>query len=281
MIDLDQLTLTYNLIVLQEMVLERKMMPLSTLELHDSGRVAVISMNRVKGHNALSMELCDSIYADLSEAASSGARAVLLRSSAEHFCVGADLHERRSLGQKGLLNARSHSEQLTQQLIHSPIPTIAVIHGYALGGGLELALACDYIIAESTAKLGLPEAGIGIIPGGGGTQLLNRRVSWGTANRMLFTGDPVDAHEAERLGLVDECREEGTGLACGFELAAKITRKNPQSIRLIKEAVLRGAGTPMTIALRHESHAWRVAALSEDYQQGLASYAGKVPPPWA
>jgi len=256
-------------------------MPLTETEYRDSGRVAVISMNRARGHNALSIELCDAILNELEAAIAAGARAVILRSSVDHFCVGADLHERRTMDGTAILQARTHSARLTAAIVQAPIPTIAVVHGFALGGGLELALACDYIIGETTAALGLPEAGIGIIPGGGGTQLLSRRIGWGAANRLLFTGDTIDAEEAGRVGLLDEIAAEGDGLARGIELATRMATRNPQSIRLIKEAIRRGAGTPIAVALEHEDRAWRIAAASEDYRQGLDAFRDKTSPPWA
>ncbi|MGK0741605.1 enoyl-CoA hydratase/isomerase family protein [Leucobacter sp. Z1108] len=256
-------------------------MTLASTKFHQNGRTAAISLDRVQGHNALSGDLCDAVAHELEEAVAQGSRAVVLHSTAVHFSVGADLRERQGLDKAGLLRARERSAALTHALVTCPVPVIAAVHGFTIGGGLELALAADIIIAEESAILSLPEAGIGIVPGGGGTQLLARRVGWGAANLMVYTGRRIEADIAERMHLVDEVVAVGEGLRAALELANEIASKNPQSVRLIKEVTLLGAGHSVDEALRIEDRAWRVAAMSEDYQQGLASFAGKTTPPWA
>jgi enoyl-CoA hydratase/carnithine racemase len=256
-------------------------MSLASSELLDSGRIAVVTLSRHKGNNALSSELCAAVSAELDRVLESSARVVVLRSSADHFCVGADLRERATLDAVGMLRAREVSTELTQRILTSPIPVITAVHGFTLGGGLELALVGDLIVADDTATLAFPEAGIGIIPGGGGTQLLARRVGFGQANLLLYTGRRVSAHDALQLGLVDQVAAAGESTSTALQIAREIAAKNPQSIRLIKDAVAQGAGRDVASALAVEDEAWRTAARSADYREGLAAFAAKSTPSWA
>ncbi|MDX6235119.1 MAG: hypothetical protein QOH68_4286 [Nocardioidaceae bacterium] len=251
------------------------------VSLHDRDRVAVVAMRRTKGGNALSREVCDDLVAGLTDAVASGARAVVLLSEADHFCVGADLRERSTLDDDGLLEAREHSNALTAALLGCPVPLVVAVHGFTLGGGLEIALTADVVVADSSAVLGLPEVGIGIVPGGGGTQLLSRRVGWGTASSMIYTGRRVTADDALRVGLVDEVVAVGRSGAAAIELASLIAANNPQSLRLVKHAMTSGQGRPQAEALAIEDAAWQRAALSDDYRQGLAAFAERTAPPWA
>lgn len=244
------------------------------------GGVVVISLDRTDVSNALSQDLC----ADLRDAlvtVGPKARAIVLCSSARHFCVGADLQERRQLDPGALLEARAVSVVLTQTLLKHPLPVVAAVHGFALGGGLELALAADVIVADASAVLALPETSIGIVPGAGGTQLLARRVGWGAASEMALTGRRVAAEEAHALRLVDHLVIEGEALQCAGELAERIAANCPSSARLVKRATREGWGLPLPEALEIEDVAWRQAASSLEYREGLAAFAEKRLPTWA
>jgi enoyl-CoA hydratase/carnithine racemase len=244
-------------------------------------RVAVVSLDRVAGHNALSSALCCQLTHHLAAVADDDRyRAVVLTSSAAHFSVGADLKERAQLSEADLLEARQISIGLTQTVLHCRLPVVAAVHGFTLGGGMELALACDLIVASPTAVFGLPESGVGIIPGGGGTQLLARRVGWGAAVEMVLTGRQVLAEEACDRGLVDRPLEAEPVAESGTRVAAEIASRNPQSVRLIREVMRAGSGLGLDAALELEGAAWRQAALSEDYREGLASFVHKRSPAW-
>jgi enoyl-CoA hydratase/carnithine racemase len=243
--------------------------------------VAIVSMDRVPRHNALSSELTRELADAIATAGADERRRVLvLASSARHFSVGADLKERSVMDDAGLMAARATSRHLTRTLLRSPLPVIAAVHGFALGGGLELALACDLIVAAPSAVFGLPEARIGIIPGGGGSQLLARRVGWGAATEMVLTARRVCADEAREMGLVDRpvCREPVEDAA--IRLAAEIASCNPNSISLIRESMYAGAGLGIDAALQIEDDAWRTAAVSDGYREGLSSFAEKRAPHW-
>ncbi len=243
------------------------------------GRVAVIRLDRADAGNALSRALCTELRTALEEV-DRETRVVVLCSSARDFCVGADLRERRGLDDEALLEAREVAVALTNTLVAYPLPVVAAVHGFALGGGLELALAADVIVADASAILGLPEAGIGIIPGAGGTQLLARRVGWGAASELALTGRRVDAEEARLLRLVDHVVDTGGATRAAQRVAATIAANNPRSLRLIKASMRDGSGMAIPDALAVEDAAWREAALSPDYREGLAAFAEKRPAQW-
>jgi enoyl-CoA hydratase/carnithine racemase len=160
------------------------------------------------------------------------------------------------------------------------VPAIAVVEGFALGGGLELALSCDLVIAGSRAVVGLPEVSVGVIPGGGGTQLLTRRIGWSRAAGMVFTARRLEADEAARLGVVDEVVEPGTGRERALELAAQIARNSPVGLRQAKRAMRLGADVDLATGLEVEDGCWRATAFSADRAEGVAAFAEKRTPQW-
>ncbi|MGV9867125.1 enoyl-CoA hydratase/isomerase family protein, partial [Rhodococcus koreensis] len=177
--------------------------------------------------------------------------------------------------------ARQHSIAATEALLAIEIPTIASVHGFALGGGLELALTCDIIVADHSAILGLPETGVGIIPGGGGTQLLTRRVGLSRASELIFTGRKIDAETAHDYGLVDIlAATDQSAYEAAEELARLITCNSPVSVRNAKAALRGGIGLPLWEGLALEDTRWRASALSTDYREGLAAFLERRAPSW-
>ncbi len=178
-------------------------------------------------------------------------RAVVVSSASEKaFCVGADLKERNAFSDADLLAQRPYFRAAFGGILDLPVPTIAAVHGFALGGGLELALSCDLIVCDETAVLGLPEVTVGVIPGGGGTQLLTRRVGSSRAADLVFTGRRVDVAEAERLGLVDRRVAAGADDRDGaLELAATIAANSPVGVRNAKRALRQGADVDLATGL--------------------------------
>jgi enoyl-CoA hydratase/carnithine racemase len=154
------------------------------------------------------------------------------------------------------------------------------VHGFALGGGCELALSCDLIVADETAVFGLPEVTVGLVPGCGGTQLPARRLGHGRAADLVLTGRKVDAAEAARIGLADRVVPPGRAAACARELAAQIAANSPVAVRAAKQALRLGGGLPLAAALEVEDAAWRTAALSDDRREGIAAFAARRPPAW-
>lgn len=173
--------------------------------------VAELVLDRPKAMNAVSTDMARSIAAACAAlAADPEVRVTVLTSSHERaFCVGADLKERNSFTDADLVRQRPTARAAYTGVLELPMPTIAAVHGFALGGGFELALSCDLIVADRTALVGLPEVSVGVIPGGGGTQLLPRRIGAARAAELIFTARRVEAAEARELGLVDELVADG------------------------------------------------------------------------
>ncbi len=206
---------------------------------------------------------------------------VVLSSAAPRaFCVGADLKERNAFDSAALMEQRPHFRAAFSGILDLPVPAIAAVHGYALGGGFEFALSCDVIVCDETAVLGLPEVTVGVIPGGGGTQLLARRVGASRAADLIFTGRKVSAVEAERLGIVDRLVLEGEARAAALRLGELIAANSPVGVRNAKRALRAGADAELAAALDIEDEAWRATALSGDRVEGVAAFNEKRRPNW-
>lgn len=165
-------------------------------------------------------------------------------------------------------------------VLELPMPTVAAVHGFALGGGFELALSCDLIVADRTAVLGLPEVSVGVIPGGGGTQLLPRRVGAARAAELIFSARRLEAAEARELGLVDELVDEGRDRAEALALATRIAANSPIGLRAAKRALRLGQGLDLRAGLEVEDAAWRSVAFSGDRAEGVAAFNEKRKPQW-
>lgn len=191
--------------------------------------VAELVLDRPKAMNAVSTEMARSLAAACAAlGADRDVRVTVLTSSHERaFCVGADLKERNSFSDADLVRQRPTARAAYTGVLELPMPTVAAVHGFALGGGFELALACDLIVADATAVVGLPEVSVGVIPGGGGTQLLPRRVGAARAAELVFTARRVEAAEARELGLVDRLADDARTDA--LALAARIAANSPSA----------------------------------------------------
>ncbi|MEV7977217.1 enoyl-CoA hydratase-related protein [Streptomyces sp. NPDC086519] len=246
------------------------------------GHVAELVLDRPKAMNAVSMAMARSIVAAC--AALGGdrdARVVVVTSSHERaFCVGADLKERNAMTDAELLRSRPLSRGAYTGVLELPMPTIAAVHGYALGGGFELALSCDVIVADDTAVVGLPEVSVGVIPGGGGTQLLPRRVGAARAAELVFSARRVEAPEARELGLVDELVAAGQDREAALALAARMAANSPVGLRAAKRALRLGHGLDLRTGLEVEDAAWRTVAFSGDRAEGVAAFNEKRRPDW-
>ena len=244
--------------------------------------VAELVLDRPEAHNALSTAMAHDLVAAAAEvAADSSVRAVVLRSSApKAFCVGADLKERNGFSDADLMAQRPVFRAAFAAVLDLAVPTVAAVHGFALGGGFELALSCDLLVADPTAVLGLPEVTVGVVPGGGGTQLLARRVGYARAADLVLTGRRLDAAEADRLGLVDRLAPEGAADAVALELAALMAANSPVGVRHAKRALRRGIGLDLEAGLDVEDAAWRATAFSGDRAEGVAAFNEKRRPDW-
>lgn len=248
----------------------------------EGGHVAELLLDRVRAMNAVSTRMADAIgEACAALAADADVRAVVVASSHERaFCVGADLKERNSLTDAELLRQRPRARAAYTGVLELPMPTIAAVHGFALGGGFELALSCDVIVADPTAVVGLPEVSVGVIPGGGGTQLLPRRVGAARAAELVFTARRVAAAEALSLGLVDVLAAEGEDRREALAMAGRVARNSPVGLRAAKRALRLGQGTGLREGLEIEDAAWRTVAFSADRAEGVAAFNEKRTPNW-
>jgi enoyl-CoA hydratase/carnithine racemase len=248
----------------------------------EAGGIADVMLQRPEAMNALNTATLRQLAALFQAiAADEEIRVVLLSSAGERaFCVGADLKERAAMSDAEIMAQRPVFRAAFWALLALPQPAIAAVHGYALGGGCELALSCDVIVADETAQLGLPEASVGLVPGCGGTQLLARRIGPGRAADLIFTGRRVGADEAHAIGLADRVVPAGQARAAALELAGQIAGNSPVAVRAAKQALRNGAGLSLTAALDVEDAAWRTAAGSADRREGIAAFAEKRRPVW-
>jgi enoyl-CoA hydratase/carnithine racemase len=244
--------------------------------------VAEVVLDRRDALNALNTELLMQLTAHFGTAgADQSIRVVVVSAAGERaFCAGADLKERAAMSDAQIMAQRPIFRAAFAALLALPQPAIAAVHGFALGGGCELALSCDVIVADETAVFGLPETTVGLVPGCGGTQLLGRRVGPGKAAEMIFSGRRVGADEAMTIGLADRVVPAGSTRASALELARQIAANSPVAVRAAKQALRNGAGLPLTAALDVEDAAWRTAAGSPDRREGIAAFAEKRRPDW-
>lgn len=244
-------------------------------------RAALVILNRPAKHNAMSMqmkmELMDALRVFDADAA---VRAIVLTGAGDlAFAAGADIPEFE--GRSAMDQWRMYERgTLYDSVDRLEKPVIAMINGYCFGGGLELAMACDIRIASERAMLGQTEVDIGLIPGGGASQRLPRLVGMGNAMKLTLTGERIDAHEALRIGLVDEVVPHADLERRTFEIVGRIASKSAVAIRLAKSAVRAAARMPMDQGFRYEQSLFALAVSSEDKEEGVRAFLEKRPPAW-
>jgi enoyl-CoA hydratase/carnithine racemase len=247
-----------------------------------AGLVAEVMLDRPEAMNALNtatLTALNEFFAELS--ADPEVLVVVLSGAGDRaFCVGADLKERAAMSNSQIMGQRPVFRAAFAALRALPQPAIAAVHGFALGGGCELALNCDVIVADGTAVLGLPEASVGLVPGCGGTQLAARRIGPGRAAEMIFTGRKIGAVEATAIGLVDVLHDNGRAREHALDLAGQVAANSPVAVKAAKQAIHGGAGLRLEAALDVEDAAWRTAATSADRREGIAAFAEKREPVW-
>lgn len=250
--------------------------------LRQEGAIAEVVLDRPEALNALSTEMLGQLAAAFGQLSSSpGVVTAIVRSSSQRaFCAGADLKERASYSDADMAAQRPAVRAAFDALRSVEVPVVAAVAGYALGGGFELALSCDLIVADTSAVVGLPEVSVGLVPGGGGTQLVARRAGPAVAADLVFTARRVAADEALRLCLVDRLVPRGTAHAVAREVAGAITANSPVALRAAKRALRLGAGSGLAAALEVEDGAWREAAGSPDREEGIRAFVEKRSPAW-
>ena len=248
------------------------------IELKQVEEFAVITLNRPDALNALSFGLIRELEQKLDEAASGDARALLITGAGtKAFCAGADIGEltgRSAVAQK---QGAELGQRVFSKLDRSPIPSVAVINGYAFGGGLELALACTFRLATRNARMGLPEIKLGLIPGYGGTQRLPRVVGEARALEMIMTGRTVDAEEAHRIGLVHRLID-GDPPAQAMAFAREFSGYSLPVLRYAREAVRRAGETPLSEGFKVEADLSTRAFQTRDATEGMAAFLEKRKP---
>lgn len=239
--------------------------------------LAFITVNRPEVRNALSNALVEELAEVFKQIENDQAiRALIITGEGDKaFMAGADIKE---LQERDFVVGRKQTrrrQEVMNMLAEMPIPVIAAINGFALGAGLELALACTLRVAVKDAKLGAPEVNLGIIPGCGGTQRLPRLVGLGLAMEMILTGAMITADEAYRIGLVNKVVAADELMEEAKKMALLITAKSPLAIQYAKEAVNRSLECSMTEGLAHESYLHALACATEDKKEGVAAFLEK------
>ena len=240
-------------------------------------RVGVVLMNRPKQLNALSGELMGAVIGALEELdADTEIRAIVLGGGERAFAAGADITELASGTSISLYENRRIEQWDKIRDLRTPV--VAAVSGFCLGGGCELAMLCDLIVASETAKFGQPEINLGVLPGAGGTQRLTRAVGKAIAMDMILTGRMISAREALGLGLVARVVAKEAWLDEAKRAADEIAAKGPIAVRLAKEAVDQAFEAPLRVGIEFERRAFYLARASEDATEGLTAFVEKRPP---
>ncbi|HEU4391522.1 MAG TPA: enoyl-CoA hydratase-related protein [Blastocatellia bacterium] len=254
-------------------------MALQNVLIEKRGRVAVITVNRPDKLNALNTQTRRDILEALDQLElDEEIRVVVITGAGQKaFVAGADISEfagKTAVDQRAVMKGRRAFDAVED----FPKPVIAMINGFALGGGCELALACDIRVASKTAKLGQPEIKLGIIPGGGGTQRLTRLVGEGKAMELILTGDMIGADEAEKLGLVNYVVEPDQLETKTMEIAGKIAEMSPVALAMAKAAVKSAARLDLRAGLDAEVDLFALCFSSEDKEEGVKAFLEKRKP---
>ncbi len=231
--------------------------------------------------NVLSKEVLDALSDRLDEAeADPEVHVVVLASAAETaFAAGANIREMAPMSPTAARAHGARGQAITRKLERLPLPVIAAVHGVCLGGGCEVALACDFIVASEDALFGQPEIGLGVIPGWGGTRRLPRRIGAARARRWILTGRPVVATEALRAGLVEAVVPRGELLSSAFALAAELAAKPPVALAAAKYALLRSIDPGRDEGLAYELELWARLFGTTGQKEGMRAFLEKRPPP--
>jgi enoyl-CoA hydratase/carnithine racemase len=244
-------------------------------------RVGIVSLQRPEALNAISGALAEELAGVLRRmAGDEDVWVVVLTAAGDRaFCVGADLKERASFSLEDYHANRKQMRAMFDALRALPQPSIAGIFGYAFGGGLELALSCDLIVAGEDAQMALPEVRVGLIPAGGGTQQLARRVGVGKAKELTFTGAHVSAADALHMGLVDRVVARAGLRGAALDLALDICGSSPVAVRAAKRAMNATLG-PSLGGIDVEEAAWALVVSSGDRAEGVSAFNERRPPRW-
>jgi len=241
--------------------------------------IYLLTVNRPKALNALNAETLDEIAAAIAQVgADSAARALLLTGAGDKaFVAGADIAQMQSFSSSQAQAFSEKGNRTFRGLEMLPVPAIALVNGYALGGGCELAMACDWIVASERAQFGQPEVNLGVVAGFGGTQRLPRLIGRAMAMDLLVTGRMVKADEALRIGLANQVVPATQLSDKGLEIARSIATKGPVAVRLTKQIVQRGQDMDLANACQQEAYAFGLLCTTEDQKEGMQAFLEKRP----
>jgi len=240
-------------------------------------QAAIVTINRPEALNALSGDMVAGltrIFQTLAENRDVGA-IIVTGAGEKAFVAGGDISAMRTFDPAEALVMARQAHQLMELVSACPKPVIAAVNGYALGGGCELALACDIRIASDRARFGQPEVNLGIIPGWGGTQRLTRLIGRGRALELFFTADHIDAQEALRIGLANRVVPHEELLNTALEMARKICSKSRSALRICKDAVRNGIEMDLRRANQYESDLFALCFANEDQKEGMTAFVEK------
>jgi enoyl-CoA hydratase len=251
-------------------------MAYANIMLDREGPVAVVTLNRPNVLNALNQETMDELVGALELLdRDDTVRCIVLTGGERAFAAGADVNE--MLGATAVAMLSGYRFQQWERIRKVGKPIIAAVRGFALGGGCELAMLCDMIVAGEGARFGQPEINLGIMPGAGGTQRLTRAVGKARAMELILTGRPLSASEADRLGLVTRVVPDERVLEEARHLAQQVAEKAPVAVRLAKDAILKAFDTTLEGGLDYERKLFYLLFSTEDAHEGIAAFLGKRP----
>lgn len=241
--------------------------------------VAVVTINRPEALNALSKDILEELGVAFAaiEKNETVACVILTGSGAKAFVAGADIAAMQSMNAVAAENFARLGHAVLSAIENFPKPVIAAVNGFALGGGCELAMACDIRIAADNARFGQPEVNLGVIPGFGGTLRLSRLVGKGRAKELIFTGDMIDAHEAYRIGLANKVVAADELIAAAHSMAAKISSKGPVAVRFAKQSVDSGLEMDLDRARCAEASLFGLCFATADQKEGMQAFLDKRP----
>ncbi|AIY89842.1 enoyl-CoA hydratase/isomerase family protein [Geoglobus acetivorans] len=241
------------------------------------GDIAILTLNRPEKLNALDSKTRMELKEALDEV-EGRAKVLVITGSGKAFAAGADINELLQRTSLDCMEAAKLGSELFNRIEELDIPVIAAINGYALGGGCELAMACDIRIASRKAKFGQPEINLALIPGAGGTQRLPRLVGMGMAKKLILTGEIIDAETAHRLGLVEEVVEEDGLMERAMEIAEKIAEKSPIAVKFAKKAINSAKSMSLADGLKYELTLFSMLFSTNDAREGMKAFLEKRKP---
>lgn len=250
-----------------------------TINLRFDGEIAVLTIDRPAALNALNFDMLKALSGHVDDIEQYRARGVVVVGGGDRaFCAGADIGELQGRSPREHFDGAVFGQLAFSKLAALSMPSVAVIRGAALGGGLELAMSCNYRIALAGAKLGLPEIKLGLIPGYGGTQRLPRLIGTERALELITTGALLGAYDALQAGLVDRLVEEGDPVAIGKAFLTEISQGRPSAVHLAREAVMSASRMDLNAGLRAEAELFSRAVRTDDAREGMQAFLTKRPP---